>query len=830
MVALGWLAFHLYLTESPVPKQRASIALRTGPALTEQLVVVVVDGLREDVAFNKELMPTFNRLAASGASGVNITPPMTLTTISVLTMATGKEPGISWALKNFDSETYQDESVMSVASEGGVRVALVGDASWTQLFGVHAKHTLAIPDHGFYHGGAGDMAQTDAQVFDEALATISQKTPAGKPMYPMVVVHVIGSDKTAHKSGAHMVNPDGTRSAYARSCHAIDAAIGRLVDKGNPAATWLVLSDHGVNKWGSHGGGEKEARRAPFALSGPGVNAATGVEKPLTSVASECTALLGVRPPRTATTQANYRLLSMTPSHEVHHRRTHLLARLHTAKAALSSTDASQTIEAIDVELKTLRKIEPEHADGWLADVQSLWQQDNEERRWARPTGLLFGFAIQWLLIWLIGRACGTTRNAWKATAWCLLLWIGCRFSGGWDFRTVEFLGEFAASWRQFGIRAGVLLGLVGLYTIGIQKKWISSSLPDELGWILWAGFVFTMGQSVMIYPYGPLSQMYGVLTLIFLLLLVRSAVSDRTNRIWWIIALAGVLFLMSGQNWIFDVHDRRLSETWWSTGIADCLLFLCLFIWFWMRRKTATPPSQWMVRGGFVVLALVAVWVHRDAPSWVARGFLLAGPLLVISMIVSRPNPTEARNSIIALGLILYRALSTDPRFMMLLALAVVAIALSLIQHRQRHAAVPYAAAFALLAHHTFFYWVGHSYSFSDIDVTVVFTATKDAIHLGEGFAMILLQHLGPWLVIAAALVFHFAKQANRKALTALALAVPGAYLIQGVGAFGSFEYQLDNYWFTLHALPLFIFAMCNAFLAGLATSITLALYNQQN
>ena len=50
MAVLGGLAFHLYLAEAPIPPNDSPVAVRTGPASTQQLVVVVVDGLREDVA------------------------------------------------------------------------------------------------------------------------------------------------------------------------------------------------------------------------------------------------------------------------------------------------------------------------------------------------------------------------------------------------------------------------------------------------------------------------------------------------------------------------------------------------------------------------------------------------------------------------------------------------------------------------------------------------------------------------------------------------------------------------------------------------------------
>jgi hypothetical protein len=238
------------------------------------------------------------------------------------------------------------------------------------------------------------------------------------------------------------------------------------------------------------------------------------------------------------------------------------------------------------------------------------------------------------------------------------------------------------------------------------------------------------------------------------------------------------------------------------------------------VRRAGDAAARQWAVRIFAVIgsLGLAAAIYRLTAAPWLVKALLPA--LLVPLWLLTRADasPHLARNTVLALALVLYRTLSLDARVILALCLGVAALLLSGLRTRRSELAVPGAAALGLLAHQSYFHEIGHAYSFSAIDVSVAFAATRDAIHLGEGFVFILLQHLGPWLAIAAALVYNRALSSDVKGLNALAPALLGAFAIQCWGAFASFEWELDNHWFTIHAVPLFLFAMCNALLMGLA------------
>jgi hypothetical protein len=828
MVALGWIAHERYLAEKPVAASTESFAVKTHPAITDQLVVVVVDGLREVVAFDEDIMPTFHSLAARGASGVHITPPMTLTTLAVLTMGTGTEPGVSRALKNFDAATYDDESALQVLNEAGVSIALLGDAAWTQLFGVHAKHTLSLPDHGFYHGGHGDLADTDRHVFEEALKTIHTSTSDGKPLYPLVIVHVIGTDKTAHKSGAHVKESDGSPSAYSRACAAIDQEIGRLVKSAAPTTTWMVLADHGVNKWGSHGGGEEDARRAPFAIAGAGIRPSETLEKPLSSVASEWTALLGVRPPRRARTSAQYAILTLTDAARDAHQRAHLRVRMAFADQALCSIEEGTALGSLRQRLDQDKPITSREITDGLKHIVNRCDALNDDRSWLRIAGVSLSMLLQFALLLFIGM-CANIHRVWAhALIWTLGSWLLLRYTGQWDFRAVELLGELTHSWRGFAIRTCVLVGLAALVPIGRRLGLGQGDWPPRIHWVCWALVVLLLGQSVMVYPFGPLPQMYRAMVLLALSVIVIALLYTRNER--WPRALFGLVAAIGfyvGASLLIGESKHRLADSAMSTWMADTVLCATVFllaIHALRQDRAHAMKGTWAAIG---MLVLSAVFVHRDGPPWLVRSMLCALPIVLVALWLCRPNTRSARNSLMAVGLLLYRALATDPQFLVLVLLALCVFVLSDLTSKASQWSTPLIAGLALVAHYTFFYQVGQSYSLSGVDMAVVFTATKDSINLVEGFALILLQHLGPWLVIIAATVYHRAHAGDKAGLRILALALPCCFLIQGWGAFGGFETQIDNFWFTSHALPLFLFATCNVVLVGLATTLALGLSN---
>jgi hypothetical protein len=199
-------------------------------------------------------------------------------------------------------------------------------------------------------------------------------------------------------------------------------------------------------------------------------------------------------------------------------------------------------------------------------------------------------------------------------------------------------------------------------------------------------------------------------------------------------------------------------------------------------------------------------------------KGLIAACALPLVALATQRPAPRLARNVVMAIALVLTRALGVDTRLMALILFGLLAVILSEIRTRNGAITAPAAAVFAALAHQSLFYETGYSFSFSALDMTVAFAATRDAIDLGEGFVFLMVQHLGSWLIPVAALLYGRVINGDSSGLRAASAALVGTFVVQAWGAFASFEYEIDNHWFTMHAVPLVVFSACNAMLVGLS------------
>jgi len=785
ILALGMLMYERYLAERPLPPRGDDVPTAVVSPSASRVVIVIIDSLREDAAADATVMPAFARVAAAGASGVNLTTEMTLTTMSVVTMATGMTPPISWSLKNFGIETFEDESAFSIvgAHHG---IALLGDASWTQLFGAHALKTLSFEDKGFYQYAPGGITTDDRETLDTAEQALAD------PAHKLVVIHVTSSDKAAHQSGALVRKDDGSLSDYGTSLQTIDAAIGRLYD-AHPDATWMLMSDHGCSLRGNHGGGEPEARRAPFAWAGPGILPARDIVQPMNNVAATVTALFGLRAPRTAETPAAFDVMTLTPE------QVGALTNAHTAtRRGYVQRYADEA--GVDVTLP---------ADADLARLETaVTEIDTMGRGWLRPAGLALGLLAMFALIFGAGRSSAAARPAVWASSWCALSFLMIFFDG-WQFPSIQLLGEIAISPRGFLSRAGIIAAIAAVAVV------VARRVPDPRGvvWVAWAVVVLMVGQSVMRWPYGPLSEMYRTMLIVGVLgaLLVAQ---DRRRVAWVLAALVGAYAAFTYG--VGDVLDHRSADSHplGAANVAYALALIGLAAEARRRDRSRHAAIVWAALG---VLGVLAGVYQAVGSVWMIK-LLLVGLLAPPAAVALRGDPKMARNVVIAVGLIAYRALAVDARMLVMLGVALVAWLASDVRTRNTSLTTPVMAGFALLLHQSYFYEAGYAFSFSALDMTVAFAATRDAIDLGQGFLFLMVQGLGPWLVLVACAVYNRAANGDPAGVQTMMLALIGAFAIEAWGAFASFEYQISNHWFTMHAVPLILFSACNALLVGVA------------
>ncbi|HIA02364.1 MAG TPA: hypothetical protein EYN06_07295 [Myxococcales bacterium] len=813
MVGVGALArigYELYLAERPIPEAGDAGPVKVVSPIASKIVLIIVDSLREEAARDAKTMPYLNKLAAEGASGVAITPHMTLTTMSVVDMATGMTPPISWSLKNFDAEPFEDENIFSLMKAAGHKIALVGDASWTQLFGQHADKIFSVPERGWYQGGEEPLTEVDTSILAEARKALSD------PSFSMVVIHVVGSDKAAHKFGAHLRDADQKPGMYAQTLTALDWEFRQLHEAFGRDRIWWVQSDHGCNLRGNHGGGEVEARRAPFVVTGPGIVPQQGVEHSLNAVAPTLMALMGLRPPRCAEVSATFRLLEHRPEDELLLAESHLVARHsfvrsffdHYGREAPSREIQPTTREALHQQ---------------LAEFNRSIVTAGRDKDWLRSVGVLIGLSMMLFLMLLLAQA-SALENPWRISViFTAFLWI-LLVINGWQFKLIQVFGELLQSPMGFVLRLGVVALVVGLLVavaVAVRRFGVLSS--TGVAWLGWGLVVLALGQSVMRWPYGPLPETYRAM-MILTLMAGLCTLLYRRHYEWPKIAasLAAMVGLYLLSNGLFG-DEVRASDSFYSTLVSDIAVLLTVgALAFHALKSSQTNSRQTMVWMLLFILTIGALVYHRAQYVWMIKPLLCATLLPVILSYFSDVDARFTRNMSLALALVIYRALGLDYRLLILLMLVLAILPLSALRSNRKRYWLPIAAALATLAHYSYFYEVGHAYSFSAIDVSVAFAATRDAVNLGESFVFLIVQHLAPLLVLVAGLNHFSAINGDNRAVLVCSVAFMGAFVVQAWGAFASFEYELHNHWFTMHAVPVMLFSLCTVCLSGLAAWIS--------
>ncbi|MBT9558807.1 MAG: hypothetical protein IV100_22440 [Myxococcales bacterium] len=832
LVALAAAGYQRYLAPLPHPELQTSTSAQVAPALTKRLVLVLVDSLREDAAQDPTVLPIFSSFAAQGASGINITPPVTLTALSVATIGTGMTPPIAWSVQNFDAASLDGETLFSLlrASRSGDprrQIAFLGDASWTQLYGAHADFTLPFRDTGFYSDLEGGMLPQDRETLGRA------RTILADPSYAFVVIHLVGSDKIAHRYGAHLREPDGHLSEYAEVIGRIGKEVEGLRARfDDPETTWLVISDHGCTRFGNHGGGEDEARRAPFAIVGPGINAGARVEQPLTAMAGTLGALFGVRAPATAEAPPAFGIMNHTPAAERSLAEAHVAARRAYVGAIVTAAtnDAGRSPGGDDADDLFPVAASPFAVDTWAVHQlhrigQKLAALD-ASRVWFRLAGLFIGGLLVLALLRSTLRSLRIPRATRTSFVVVLGAWLAL-FAFSSEARNLVLSASGVADLPGLsGTLGWTAIGLIVL--VGLRSRLVPTA---ALPWLLFVFGATALTVVVLRYPYGPLPLVFRSASLAIAWgwachgALRRR--SETSSRLFAAIGLS--LFNAFTVTWL-QADDARFEDDGTSRVLAAVAfggLSLTLAVFTLLGRAAGgldrrSGPRRLLVAAvlllsvsAFVIRALdVVPAVRVFLGSWVLLAIVIASSGLTFSR-------TERLWLLVVLALAVYRLLALDIRVVAVVLIAATGLVAVPALRKAPAAALVLVAA---LVQHSLFHELGYSFSFSALDVTVAFAATRDAINLGEGFVFLLFQHLGPWLIVASILVLSWrderpatgASDVSRpRAATTALLCV---FALQAWSTFVSFEYETSNHWFTLHAVPLVIFVTCNALLSGLA------------
>jgi predicted AlkP superfamily pyrophosphatase or phosphodiesterase len=126
------LGIGLVIARSP-PTEVAS-PRPSGPPLTRRLALVIVDGLRYDLAVDDALMPRLAGLMRERTSGEVWANPVSMTSSAILTYATGQRGDIEQIVNNETVVPVAYDHLMKTMKGQGLVTAYTGDRAWFRMF------------------------------------------------------------------------------------------------------------------------------------------------------------------------------------------------------------------------------------------------------------------------------------------------------------------------------------------------------------------------------------------------------------------------------------------------------------------------------------------------------------------------------------------------------------------------------------------------------------------------------------------------------------------------------------------------------------------------
>ncbi len=609
--------------------------------LTQRLLLVVVDGLRYDVALDAELMPAFSQAMRSRQSAELWAGRVSMTTSAILSLGTGQPGGFEQVVRNVRPPPTPYDSWLRQAKAAGRRVIAVGDPAWGQMY--RGAFALELPDP----EGVSIEVDYNPQTFADTRRALALKPDA-------VIAHFVSPDHQGHAYGIYS-------EKYRTHIRGYDALLAELLAELSPEWTVVVLGDHGAADSGTHGSDVPVQRRTVLYAYGPGIARGTSLGPRVDQVdlAGTLAVLLGLPLPAHGRGHVLVDWLDLDPALRARVACSDLARAVDYARRDGRTAEA----DAAAVELGACAQATPAaaiaaaHAGVARLDAQ-LASSTGTASPWALPT-----LALVWLLgllaAWLL-----VGRHVWPAVVPVLaVLWISVGLTWG-----VERLAGPVA----LGIRIALFASLsapllVLLFFPAHVGRWLR-----RLGPLLPA---LVPGVLVATYTTNAPPVAIAAAAVVLLVLLLVGGVEAREGwllsrarwrasrwEILWLALAAAVFSRLAVPGW--GQLPRWLVEQPLPLGLAAGA---SLGLGAWLLTARSSLPAPRLLAA--VALVALAFGLRRVLPAWLGQGALvlsLAGMLLAL----------VRRRAALALlaGLCAYSLLSRDGELPLVMASLVLA------------------------------------------------------------------------------------------------------------------------------------------------------------
>jgi hypothetical protein len=249
---------------------------QSGELLTDQVVIVLQDGLRLDTSQELE---TWNELRAQGADlTVRVgQPSLSIPSFTVINSGTYQEK--SGVVTNwYEGPIPPVDSIYCQAQAAGLTTAMVQEAGGPKLF----EPCLDSPI--FPEIPKDDRKAADDIILEQGLIALEEKPN-------LLWIHFSGSDWSGHQYG-------GASEEYRQFAREIDQRIAKIAEAMDLTSSVLIVnSDHGQIDTGGHGGWEEEVVVAPLVIVGEGIKPGSYGEVEQARIAPTVATLLGLAMP-----------------------------------------------------------------------------------------------------------------------------------------------------------------------------------------------------------------------------------------------------------------------------------------------------------------------------------------------------------------------------------------------------------------------------------------------------------------------------------------------------------------------------------------------------
>jgi len=281
------------------PKSLAPADARA-PALTRKVLLIVVDALRADTAFDAARMPHVAEAAGRGASGVATSTPLSMTVPGVRAIACGTASDYLDLFENWGAPITDKPNLLATCKNAGISTGIVGDRVWANVYRpwldlIQTETGLSAFEYYIHSTEKPDRIHAE-----RARNAIKNGTA---PRF--LVVHFVGLDHAGHAWG-----PQSER--YAVTARSLDAKIDGLLRAVDAETTVVITSDHAMTNRGGHGGSDAEARQTPLVMLGPGIRRMSGLAVDQVDLTPTLAALMGIPIPAQSTGRIIHQALDIS--------------------------------------------------------------------------------------------------------------------------------------------------------------------------------------------------------------------------------------------------------------------------------------------------------------------------------------------------------------------------------------------------------------------------------------------------------------------------------------------------------------------------------------